>query len=113
MIARLGSGEVLARRAARGDTFLARLSGWMFRARPGEDEALLLTPCDSIHTCFMRFPIDILFLDPDGLILARYDRVAPWKYIPRIRGARSAIEFPGGTLHPAAAPGARLSLAPA
>lgn len=113
MIARLETGQVVAARATVAGTFLSRLRGWMFRGRPAPDEALAITPCDSIHTCFMRFSIDILFLDPEGRVVARFDRVAPWKFIPPVPGARSVLEMPDGALPPAATPGARIRLDPA
>lgn len=98
MIARVDPGGPLAGRTAVAATFFSRLKGWMFRRPPDADEALLLTPCDSVHTCFMRFPIDILFLDPAGRVVARYDAVPPWKLIPRIAGAAAVLELPAGAL---------------
>lgn len=98
MIARVEGGCALADRTAVAATFFSRLAGWMFRRPPGAGEALLLRPCDSVHTCFMRFPIDILFLDPTGRIVVRYDMVPPWKLIPRVAGAAAVLELPAGAL---------------
>jgi len=109
--ARLDDGRPLAGRVERADTFLARFRGWMLRRPPGPGEAILLAPCDSIHTCFMRFPIDILFLDPEGRVVRRFDGVAPWKYVPPVAGAASVLELPAGALAPppaGPAPGDRI-----
>ncbi len=65
MRALLPDGRPLAERVEDASTFLGRLCGWMLRRPPGPGEAILLRPCNAVHTCFMRFPIDILFLDAD------------------------------------------------
>ncbi|MEI7880862.1 MAG: DUF192 domain-containing protein, partial [bacterium] len=45
------------------DTFWKRSIGLMGKPGLKAGQGLLLSPCGSIHTCFMRFPIDIIFLD--------------------------------------------------
>lgn len=100
MRATLADGRTLAGRVARAHTFLGRLRGWMLRPPPGPGEAIHIAPCNAIHTCFMRFAIDILFLDPEGRVIRRYDGVAPWKYVPPVAGAVSVLEFPAGALAP-------------
>lgn len=91
-------GIVLAAAVQRADTFLKRLKGWMFRGEPREDEGLLLEPCNSIHTCFMRFSIDVLFLSDDNRVLARYDRLTRNRMIPRVSGAVRVLELAAGRL---------------
>jgi len=96
----LPDGRVLAGRVEDASTFLGRLRGWMLRRPPGPGEAILLRPCNAVHTCFMRFPIDILFLDPGGRVVRRLDAVAPRKYVPPVTGAAATLEFPAGALAP-------------
>ena len=60
---------------------------------PGE--GLLLKPTPSIHTFFMRFTIDAVFLDTDMNVLAVRPDLAPWRTAGR-RGARAVLELPGG-----------------
>ncbi len=56
---------------------------------------LLLPNTRSIHTCFMRFTLDLLWLDAQGRVL-RVDRgVAPWR-LRRCRRARSVVELSAG-----------------
>jgi len=89
----------LPSRTAVCDTFAKRLRGLMFRRTPlAPDEAAWLEPCDSIHTFFMKFPIDVLFLDRDGVVLAAYEQVRPWRIVPSVRGARVALELPAGAI---------------
>ena len=51
------------------DTFWLRLKGLLGTAALPEGEGLFLCPCNCVHTCGMRYAIDVLFLDSDGRIL--------------------------------------------
>lgn len=92
------TGAELARRTVHAASFLARLRGLLGRASLAEGEALLLDPCGSIHTLGMRFPIDVLFLDEGGAVLAALAHLPPWRVPPPVRGARRVLELPAGTL---------------
>jgi uncharacterized membrane protein (UPF0127 family) len=58
-------------------------------------EGLLLTPAPGIHTAFMRFPIDALFLDRNLRVLDIVERLRPWR-VASERRARSVLELPAG-----------------
>jgi len=74
---------------------------------------LLLSPCNSIHTWFMRFPIDVLFLDASWRVVRILPSMAPWRFGPLVRGARMAVEVPAGAAGRAGiAPGDRLAWEP-
>lgn len=60
------TGETLARDVEVADTYFTRLKGLMFRRGMQEGAGLLLDPCPQIHTCFMRFAIDAVFLIKTG-----------------------------------------------
>lgn len=77
------------------DTFVKRFLGLMFRKTIDRDTALLITPCGSVHTCFMRFPIDVLYLDKDDRILFR-ETVRPWRIGKLMKGVRSVLELQAG-----------------
>lgn len=85
------SGDV-----SRGDTFLTRLLGLIPRARLGEEEGLWLEPCAMIHMCFMRFPIDAVFLGEDLKVLRVLPGLRPWAFSPWVPGARGVLELPAG-----------------
>jgi uncharacterized protein len=60
--------------------------------------ALLIKPCSSIHTFFMRFPIDVVFLDRDSRVVRTAQHVKPWRILLGAKGAHAVIELPAGTL---------------
>ena len=99
-------GTVLAERAVLADGFFARFRGLMLRPVLAEGEGLLLRPCSSIHMLFMRFSIDAVFLDLEGLVVAVAERLRPWLGLagPHAR-AHQVLEVPAGT---AAATGTRV-----
>ena len=74
------------------DTFRSRLRGLMLRPPPAPGDGLLLTRTSSVHTCFMRFSLDVTFLDARGRVL-REVRLKPWR-AASCRGARYVLEVP-------------------
>ncbi|MGE3856484.1 MAG: DUF192 domain-containing protein [Dehalococcoidia bacterium] len=73
-----------------------RLRGLLARPplRPGE--ALLIRPCNGVHTCGMRYPIDVVFLDREGRVLRVVPALRPWRFVPFVRRAHVAIELRAG-----------------
>ena len=61
------------------DGFWSRLVGLQFRRDLPSDAGLLLVPCNSVHTCFVRFPVDVVFLDDRGCVLAVRRNLRPWR----------------------------------
>jgi uncharacterized membrane protein (UPF0127 family) len=107
---RTEGGAALCARCVLADTPFSRLRGLMGRKELGPDEGLLLTPASSIHTSFMRFPIDVVFLDADRTVLGMRDAVKPWR-MTAWRGSRSVLELPAGTCERRGLrPGDRLAL---
>ena len=72
-----------------------RLRGLMGRRELESGAALLLRPAGSVHTCFMRFPIDVLFLDSDMTVVGVAAGLRPWRAAGR-RGARIVLELAAG-----------------
>jgi uncharacterized protein len=58
-------------------------------------EGLLLKPCGSVHMLFMRFPIDVVFLDRELSVVGVAPDLRPWRMAGR-RGAKAALELPAG-----------------
>jgi uncharacterized protein len=71
------------------------MRGLMGRRGLPAGEGLLLSPAPSIHTAFMRFPIDALFLDRELEVLEIVERLGPWRIAVK-RGARAVLELPAG-----------------
>ncbi|PIU19987.1 MAG: hypothetical protein COT18_04515 [Elusimicrobia bacterium CG08_land_8_20_14_0_20_59_10] len=82
--------------AGRADTFSSRLFGLIPRRCLGAEEGLWLEPCAMIHMCFMRFPIDAVFLDGDLKVLRIIADLKPWRFSSWVRGARGVLELPSG-----------------
>jgi uncharacterized membrane protein (UPF0127 family) len=97
-------GTVVCERCFLAETPLARLRGLLGRNELPAGEGLLLRPAGSIHTAFMRFPIDAVFLDRADRVLKVATDLAPWK-MAGCRGSRAVLELPAGEaarrgLHP-------------
>lgn len=77
-------------------TPLTRMVGLLGRTHLADGDGLLLDPCNGIHTWFMRFPIDVLFLSRDGEVVAVVDEMPPFRLASGSRHARLTIELPAG-----------------
>jgi len=77
------------------DSPLTRLRGLLGRRGLEPGEGLLIRPTGSIHTCFMRFPIDAVFLDREGCVVGVASGVRPWRAAAR-RRARAVLELGAG-----------------
>jgi uncharacterized protein len=89
------NGVALSQRCLVADTPLARLKGLLGRSALEPGEGLLLSPVASIHTCFMRFPIDAVFLDSELVVLRVASDLLAWRTASH-RGARYVLELPAG-----------------
>ena len=78
------------------DNFFKRLRGLMFRRRLEARHGLLLAPCDGVHMLFMRFSIDVIYLDKDLCIKKIVRDLTPWLGLSFCLGAWAALEFPSG-----------------
>lgn len=100
---------VVAERVAVTGSFLPRLIGLLGRDGLDDGSGLLITPCSSIHTFFMRFAIDAVFVDKRGRILRIYHQLGAWRTTLPISSARSVLELPAGVmLRSGAMPGDQL-----
>ncbi len=91
-------GTVLADKASRAGSFLARGRGLMMSPPLPEGGGLVIDPCNSIHMFFMRYPLDIIFLDREGKVVFLYKGIKPWRVGRIVRGARMAVELPEGVI---------------
>ena len=73
----------------------ARLRGLLGREELPPGEGLFLKGCYAVHTWFMRFPIDVVFLDADLCVVAVVDALPPWHSVAR-RRARHVLELAAG-----------------
>ena len=89
------NGETLCERCVLADTALTRMKGLLGRKDLPRGEGILLRPASSVHTGFMRFAIDVVFLDRENRVVKIVHAVAPWK-AAGARGAKAAVELPAG-----------------
>ena len=78
------------------DNFLKRLRGLMFRKRLEQGRGLLLAPCNSVHMLFMRFAIDVVYLDENFCIKKIVRDLTPWLGMSVCFGAWGALELASG-----------------
>lgn len=95
------SPTLVVRRAVR---LADRLRGLIDSPAPAPGHALLISPCASVHTAFMRYPIDVVFLDRHGHIRKVVAALAPWRTAACL-AARHTLELAAGEA-------SRLGLAP-
>lgn len=83
-------------RAVLADTFFTRLFGLIPSKGLSGDECLVLTRCAMIHTCFMRFPIDAVFIGEDLRVVGVLEHFRPWRFSKYYGGAFYTAEFRAG-----------------
>ena len=76
-------------------TFFERLFGLLFRSSISSEEALIFHNVSSIHMFFMRFPIDVLYLDKEMKVRKIKHSLLPWM-MSSCLGAKTTIELPAG-----------------
>ena len=96
-VANARNGQVLADDCRVASSFVARGLGLLRHSHLPVGQALLIRPCSSVHTFFMRFPIDVLFLDAQGRVIRIYHLMRPWRSSSIVRGAKQVLELPAGT----------------
>lgn len=91
-------GEVLATDITLAKGLILQLKGAIGKKEFKEGEAIVFPLCNSIHTLFLKFPVDAVFLDSNGIVVGAVRNLKPWKSSSIYLAARIAIELPSGTL---------------
>ncbi len=89
-------GTVVAEDVQVADGVWSRFWGLMGRRSLPEGSGLLLRPSSSIHTAFMRFPIDVVFLDREFRVVKVVPEMKPFRVTMAFGGARCALELNAG-----------------
>jgi uncharacterized membrane protein (UPF0127 family) len=92
---RKSGGEVVCERVKLAYSPHVRMKGLLGRKSLPSGEGILLRPAGSVHTAFMRFSIDCVFLDREGEVVAIRPDVKPWR-TAAARGAKAVLELPAG-----------------
>lgn len=80
------------------NTILKRLKGLLGRSSLPDQTGMLIYPCNQIHSCFMKFPFDAVFLTRDNRVIYFMEDMKPGKISPLIPKAFSVLELPAGTI---------------
>lgn len=75
------------------NTFFKRLKGLLGKRTLPANKAIVIYPCKAIHTWFMRFPIDCIFLNKDGEVLHVIKNMKPFRVSPVILKAYYVVEM--------------------
>lgn len=97
MVARALVGDrILANRVVRARGFWGRIRGLIGRVALQDGEGMLLVPCNSVHTAFMGYPIDVVFLDAEDRVTALRRELKPWRMAQGGLAARKTLELAAG-----------------
>jgi uncharacterized protein len=94
-VLRRAGGEIVCDRCEMADTVPTRMRGLLGRTGMDPGHGLLIKPTNSVHMFFMRFPIDVVFLDRELVVRKVVEALAPWR-LAGCRGAKAALELPAG-----------------
>lgn len=98
LVRNITRGTDVADKARLAQGFWSRLIGLLGRSSLQPGEALVLESCRSIHTAFMRFTIDAVYIDRKGQVIKLVAALKPFRLSGVLRGAASVIELPSGTI---------------
>ncbi len=91
------NSEILIQNLEVAETFWPRLVGLMGRENLPPDRGVFFPRCNAIHTCFMKFSIDCVFLNANGQVKKIYHRLSPWKWAGPVWGASAVVELEAGS----------------
>jgi hypothetical protein len=80
------------------DSLLLRMKGLLGRKEFRLGQGMILKPCNSVHTLFMRFAIDVLFLDKANSVVGMIEDMKPYRISKIYLKAYYVIELPAGTI---------------
>ncbi len=87
------NGRVIASKCYFASSFFSRFMGLMGRKSLPAEEGILFPKCNSIHTFFMRMPIDVLFVSDDGKVVEVMEGLAPWRMLLPRKGVKHVVEL--------------------
>ena len=90
--------QTLVTRGRVADGFFTRMKGLIGSKPLADGEALLIVPCNSIHSHFMGFPFDAVFGNKELKVVGIHREMAPWRFGKIHRGAHFVIELPAGVV---------------
>ncbi|MDD3436711.1 MAG: DUF192 domain-containing protein [Candidatus Gastranaerophilales bacterium] len=89
---------LIAKDAKTAENFFTRTLGLIFKKIILPEEGLIIKPCCSVHTFFMQFAIDVIFVDKNNEIIAIYENVLPNRVLPIHFNSFYVIELLAGQI---------------
>jgi uncharacterized membrane protein (UPF0127 family) len=89
---------VLAEESGKATNPITRGVGLIGRSSLPPGGGLIIQPCHSVVSFFMRFPIDVAFVDAEGKVCHTIEPLVPWRTSTIVRQSRLVVELPAGTL---------------
>jgi uncharacterized protein len=96
-VTNLTRGTVLATTLEVADSGAKRNKGLLGRERLDAGGGLWIVPCESVHTFFMQFPLDLVYLDRKNMVRKVRENVPAWR-LSVCLSAHSILELPAGTI---------------
>ncbi|OGI17833.1 MAG: hypothetical protein A2255_08840 [Candidatus Melainabacteria bacterium RIFOXYA2_FULL_32_9] len=91
--------KLVADRVKIANNPIKRIIGLLNRSKLEKGEGLLIIPCNGIHSFFMRFRFDAIFLDKNNKVKHLIRDMGPWRLSPLIFNAHSVLELPAGIIN--------------
>jgi uncharacterized membrane protein (UPF0127 family) len=91
-------GKEVAKNMRIATSMFERMKGLMFSEELPDCDAFLIKPCNSIHTFFMLYPLDVLFLDREFRVIKSIRNLKPWRMTWIYFNASQVLEMRAGTL---------------
>jgi uncharacterized membrane protein (UPF0127 family) len=93
------NNQVVAHQIRLATSFFQRFRGLMLAPSLSDGQGILISPCNSVHMMFMRFPIDAVFLSKNNEVTHLYPNLRPWLGITKLhRDTKSVLELKQGTI---------------
>ena len=93
-----GTSTIIAHQVSIANDPLSRMKGLLGKESLEPGSALVITACNSIHMFFMKFPLDVVFINQSGTIVGMVERIPPFGLSPIFWKAVSAVELPAGSI---------------
>ncbi len=99
IVASFGNNQILGQGVVIADTWQMRTKGLIGRSKLDSGEGLLIKNCRAIHTCFMRFSIDVIFMDKNYCVVKTISQLKPFRLAFGGKSARHTLELPSGAIN--------------
>lgn len=80
------------------DSIVGRTVGLLGRSTLDQGDGIVISPCSSVHMFFMRFPLDVVYVDKERRVVKAVTDLKPWRVSFGGKGAHAAIELPVGAV---------------